>query len=241
VTTPEDSTILSIVIPAYNENDRLGNSLDRILSYVKGRHIPFEMIVVDDGSKDETVRVAREKLSGVSHQVIENGVNRGKGFSVRRGVQAAKGKYVLFTDADLSTPIEEIEKLMPYLEKGYDLAIGSRGVQSSQVEVHQNVLRETMGRTFNVIAHAVAFRGIKDSQCGFKLFKNEAAQSLFEHQKIDGFCFDAEVIFLAQKMGYRIAEVGVRWMNSPQSKVRILGDSLRMLIDLVRIRLLHMC
>lgn len=230
---------LSIVIPAYNEENRIGRSLEEILAYLGRNAFPFEVIIVDDGSQDRTVEIAAEKLRDTHHQILKNLTNRGKGFSVRRGVLAASGRVILFTDSDLSTPIEEFDKFEAVLREGYDVAIGSRAIPTSLVEQHQNVIRETMGKTFNLLARLLSFRRIHDSQCGFKAFKREAGRALFQRQKLTGFCFDAEILFLAQRMGYRIKEVGVCWRNSPQSKVRMIRDSFRMLFDLFRIRILH--
>ena len=240
--TEKVSCDVSIVIPAFNEEQRIGDSLTKIIRYFRQKKVSFEIIVVDDGSGDRTVEVCKEKMSTVSHKILVNGRNRGKGFSVRQGVFAAGGKIILFTDADLSTPIEEFDKLVKGLEGGDDMVFGSRALQSSQVELHQSWFRETMGRVFNAITNQLVFRGIyvHDSQCGFKAFKRAVAQRLFERQRLDSFCFDVEVIYLAQKMNYRISEIGIRWVNSPESKVRIFTDSLRMLIDLFRIRILHL-
>ena len=230
---------VSVVIPAYNEEARLGPTLDAIVDYFKQRQTSFEIIVVDDGSMDGTAHIAVQKLDHVSYQILKNQSNQGKGYSVRRGVLAARGTMVLFVDSDLSTPIEDFDKLELALQDGYDIAIGSRALSSSHVEIHQNFLRETMGKTFNVIARLLSFRGIHDSQCGFKAFKQKAAKALFERQKLNGFCFDAEILFLAQKMGYRVQEVGVRWRNSSSSKVHIILDPIKMFWDLFRIRWLH--
>mgnify|MGYP001560347035 CR=1 FL=1 len=230
---------LSIVIPAFNEEERIAPTLEKILPYFKEKSLRFEVIVVDDGSCDRTAEIAVQKLGGVPYQILRNSANRGKGFSVRRGVLAASGSIILFTDADLSTPIDEFEKLNAALNDSYDVAIGSRSIETSNVEIHQNVIREVMGKTFNLLARLLSFYGVDDSQCGFKAFKREAAQTLFHRQRLSGFCFDAEILFLAQKMGYRIKEVGVRWRNAPKSKVRIIRDSLYMLFDLFRIRILH--
>lgn len=234
-----DHVDLSIVIPAFNEEARIGESLDKIRRYFSQREMSVEVIVVDDGSNDNTLPVSTQRLRGIPHQILRNGTNRGKGYSVRRGINVATGDRILFTDADLSTPIDELDRLMRQLDEGCEIAIGSRAVTSSKIEVHQSLFREIMGKIFNRIARFLTFRKIHDSQCGFKVFKKDAAKKIFACQKIDGFCFDAEVLYLAQKMGYRIAEVGVRWINSPQSRVKIVVDSTRMFFDLFRIRLLH--
>jgi len=230
---------VSIVIPAYNEEERIGSTLVEIIRYFKNKGVRFEVIVVDDGSSDRTAEIAGQKLAGTAHQILKNPSNQGKGYSVRRGVLASQGDLVLFVDSDLSTPIEDFEKLELVLRRGCDVAIGSRALATSDVQIHQNVLRETMGKTFNVMARLFSFRGIHDSQCGFKIFKREPAKTLFERQKITSFCFDAEILFLAQKMGYRVQEIGVRWRNSPKSKVHIFLDPLKMFWDLLRIQWLH--
>jgi dolichyl-phosphate beta-glucosyltransferase len=180
-----------------------------------------------------------KSLSGINYKLLENGVNRGKGFSVRRGVLESTGDLVLFSDADISTPIEEFGKLESELKDGYDLAIGSRGLKDSKIEIRQTWVREHMGKIFNFLARLLTFKGIRDSQCGFKCFKKGAAKKLFSEQKIEGFCFDAEIIYLAQKKGYKIKEVPVRWRNSSKSKLHIVSDPLKMFLDLVKIRFLH--
>jgi dolichyl-phosphate beta-glucosyltransferase len=230
---------LSVIIPAYNEEQRIGDSLERIVCFLKTQPYESEVIVVSDGSHDRTVEISRETLKGFRHRILEMLVNKGKGNAVRWGMLAGKGRYLLFTDADLSTPIEEIDRFMKYLEEGYDAVIGSRDVASSRVERHQNFLREEMGKAFNLLARIFAFRGIHDSQCGFKCFRREAAQFLFENQKIRGFGFDAEILYLAQKRGYRILETGVTWRNSPKSRVSIWRDPFMMFFDLIRIRWMH--
>jgi dolichyl-phosphate beta-glucosyltransferase len=230
---------LSVVIPAYNEEERLGPTLERILGYLSGCGYPFEVIVVDDGSTDGTAAAARRVSEGRGIvRLVSNETNRGKGFSVRRGVEEARGEYILFSDADLSTPIEELRRLFPaILEEGCDIAIGSRAVRGSDVRVHQPWYRELMGKIFNKIVRLVAVRGVKDTQCGFKLFRGAVARELFAVQRVEGFSFDVEALYLARKAGRRIAEVPVTWYNSPRSRVRIVGDPARMFLDVLRIRL----
>lgn len=230
---------LSVVVPAFNEEKRLPQSLDLVLDFLKKQPYDSEVIVSDDGSTDRTVGIAREKLAGFPHQVLVAPQNRGKGSAVRRGMLAATGDYILFTDADLSTPIVEVTRFLASLEKDQDLVIASRDLPDSRVEIHQNLFRETMGKVFNRIACLFAFRGIRDSQCGFKCFRKEAARRLFGLQKLDGFSFDVEILFLAQKHGYRILELPVIWRNSAQSRVQVLRDPLLMFWDVLRIRSLH--
>ena len=232
-------TFLSVVIPSFNEEKRLGPTLEKILHYLRGKNYAWEIIVVDDGSTDATAKLAEEKLDSVTHRVLRNIYNEGKGQAVKRGMLEAQGDYVLFTDADLSTPIEEVERLLSRLQTESDVAIGSRGLRESRVEVHQNLMREGMGKIFNRIARFVSFKRIRDSQCGFKCFRKEVARALFQEQKLKRFSFDAEIIYLAQKRGYKIAEVPVLWRNSPYSRVHILKDSVRMLVDVFRIPWMH--
>jgi len=230
---------LSVVIPAYNEEPRIGQTLEEVVAFLKMQPFTWEIIVVDDGSADRTVEIVKKKLSGHPHRILENITNRGKGYSVKRGMLEARGYFLLFTDADLSTPIEEVTCFLEDLQGEVDVVIGSRSVKSSRVEIHQPFYREWMGRFFNAIARLFAFKGIHDSQCGFKGFTREAAGRLFEAQKLNGFSFDAEILYLAQRFGYRIKEMPVIWRNSPQSRVSILRDPAKMVMDLMRIRWIH--
>ena len=233
------SVHLSVVIPAYNEEKRLPQSLGTVLDFLKNQSYESEIIVSDDGSQDRTVALAKELLKEFPHQILVTPQNRGKGHAVRQGMLAAAGEYILFTDADLSTPIEEVSRFLSHLEKDQDVVIGSRALPGSQVEIHQNFLRETMGKIFNQIALLWTFRGIHDSQCGFKCFRRAAARELFNAQKLDGFSFDVEIVYLAQKSGYRLLELPVVWRNSPQSRVQVLRDPFQMFWDVLRIRSLH--
>ena len=233
------SPFLSVVIPAYNEEKRLPQSLAAALVFLKKQSYASEIIVSDDGSQDRTVATSEEILQGFPHQILTVPQNRGKGHAVRNGVLAATGSYVLFTDADFSTPIDEVTRFLERLEKDQDVVIGSRALPDSQVEIHQSFLRETMGKAFNFIAQAFAFKGVRDSQCGFKCFRRESAQKIFSLQKLDGFSFDVEIIFLVQKLGLRLLEFPVIWRNSAQSRVQVFRDPLLMFWDVLRIRKLH--
>lgn len=229
---------LSIVIPAYNEEKRLLATLERVHDYMSRRDFSFEIVVVDDGSKDDTVGVVErfsEERSGV--RLLRNEGNRGKGHSVQHGVLESRGRDVLFSDADLSTPIEECDRLLPYISSGqYDIAIGSRALPESSLEVRQPFYREWMGRMFNKAVQRLAVPGISDTQCGFKAFRGDVARRLFRLQKVEGFAFDVELLFLARKYGYTIREVPVRWINSPDSRVNAVRDSSRMLRELMTLR-----
>ena len=234
---------ISIIVPAYNEEQRIGRTIGEIKHFIQSRKLDWDILIVDDGSTDKTVEAAVGALKGehrVRYKFIHNDRNRGKGYSVRQGMLSADGDLLLFTDADLSTPIQEIEKLIRAIDEGYDVAIGSRGLEDSQVEVHQNIVRETMGVIYNRIARLLTFKGIRDSQCGFKMFRRNVARELFELQRINGFSFDAEVVYLAQKRGFKIKELPVAWRNSPSSKVHILWDPIAMLWDLCRIYFIHL-
>jgi dolichyl-phosphate beta-glucosyltransferase len=233
----EANPYISIIIPAYNESQRIGTTLDQIKESFSGKPYTWEIVLVDDGSSDDTVAVAREHMPESRLRILPNPRNLGKGTSIRNGMLAARGEFLLFSDADLSTPIEELDKLLSYCQRGYDVAIGSRALKESRLEVRQPWYREFMGRVFNVMVRVLALSGIKDTQCGFKLFTREAAQAIFPKQRLSGFAFDVEILLLARKAGYRIKEVPVRWINSPSSKVSAFRDSLRMFIDLVKLRL----
>ncbi len=232
---------VSIVIPAYNESVRIPPTLEVVDAYFRQRGADYEIIVVDDGSSDGTPDVVRrimEKIPAI--RLIENGVNRGKGYSVRAGFLAAKGGLVLFSDADLSTPIREFERLLAEIERGADIAVGSRALAESQIKVRQPIYRELMGKIFNRLVRFLTIGGFSDTQCGFKLFKAESCRSVFLAQKIERFAFDVELLFLASRMGLAIREVPVEWHNSPRSTVRLFQDSTRMFLDIVRIRFNYM-
>jgi dolichyl-phosphate beta-glucosyltransferase len=233
----EGSVHLSVVVPAYNEERRIGPTLERILGYLGARRWTAEVLVVIDGSRDRTAAVVRGIATrAIPVQVLDARVNRGKGACVRRGMLAARGALRLFTDADLSTPIEELERLATVVGEGHDVAIGSRRLPASRITVAQPWWRRAMGRTFAHCVQRVALPGIRDTQCGFKLFSGAAAAHIFPRQRIDDFGFDVEVLWIARRLGLRIAEVPVTWTDDPRSTVRPIVDSLRMLSDLARIR-----
>jgi glycosyltransferase involved in cell wall biosynthesis len=231
---------LSVIIPAYNEASRLPRTLERVGDWVQRKRavagLEIEILVVDDGSTDGTPEVVREwqrRLDGL--RLVSNGSNRGKGYSVRHGMREAQGRIALFTDADLSAPIEEVAKLMIALEEA-DVAIGSRAVDRRLIESHQSVAREMAGRVFNGMVRLMTGVRFHDTQCGFKAFRMKRARILFEQQRIEDFGFDPELLFLARRHGLTAVEVPVRWAHDPGSKVRMLRDSLRMFWDLVRVR-----
>ena len=236
--TESQAPHLSIVIPAYNEANRIPQTLETILAYMDARDHASELIVVDDGSRDNTVAVVKEIVEKRENvQVLENINNRGKGYSVRRGMLAATGNYRLFSDSDLSTPIEEMERFFEYHKQGYDVCIGSRSLPDSNVEIHQPWYRENMGKIFGLLQKIFLLKGIVDSQCGFKSFTKNAAEFIFPRQKIEGFCFDVEILYIAQKNGFKVHEVPITWRNSPDTRVGALSDSSQMFLDLLRIRI----
>ncbi len=236
---PKIDRQLSIVVPAFNEERRIGPTLEKILAYGKRRLARFEILVVDDGSRDRTCQVV-EALAAQEPalELVRLPENRGKGAAVRRGMLEARLAHALFTDADLSTPIEDVELLFAALGEA-QVAIGSRALASSRIELRQPFYREWMGRGFNLLVQRAATPGIHDTQCGFKLFATAAARELFALAQLDGFAFDVEVLFLCRKLGIRVAEVPVHWRNDAASKVKPLRDGLRMARDLAVIRAIH--
>jgi len=232
---------VSVVIPAFNEEHRLGASLGRIRQYFEGHDLDYELIVVDDGSSDATLRVAydfsREHSLGDRFALLANSSNRGKGFSVRRGMLACHCPVALMTDADLSTPVDEFEKLHRDLVGGpCDVAFGSRDLPGSVIDLHQSWFREHAGKAYNRLVRILTGLPFKDTQCGFKLFRMAACRPVFEVQKMENFAFDVEILFIAERWGLALKEIPVRWHHSPGTKVRFSSDAPRMFLDLFRIR-----
>lgn len=229
---------LSIVIPAYNEERRLPNALEKIRKYLHDRapETRTEVLVVDDGSNDSTASIVRKwQLEWPELRLISNGKNRGKGYSVRNGMLQARGRTALFTDADLSAPIEETRKLLDALRTA-DIAIGSRAIDRSLITVHQSALRERAGMIFNGFVRFITGVPFRDTQCGFKAFVVDRSRIIFEQQRIQRFGFDPEILFLAKRHGLRTVEVPVRWANDPATKVHVASDSVAMFFDLLVIR-----
>jgi dolichyl-phosphate beta-glucosyltransferase len=228
---------LSIVVPCYNEEQRLPRTIEQIERYLAGKGTSYELILVDDGSTDGT-RTIMDAAAGRNPLVRIKALpqNRGKGRALAEGVAAARGLEILVTDADLSTPIEELEKLQPELEKGAGVAIASRALKGSRVEVSQPIYRVLMGKVFNLLVQVVLLPGIWDTQCGFKLFRADVAHDAFAELTTDGFGYDPEVLYRAKRRGVRIAEVPVVWRNSAPTKVSAIKSSLDMFSHLLRIR-----
>jgi len=227
---------LSIVVPSFNEELRLPTSLELIAAYIDSSRRSAEVLVVDDGSRDRTAEVAASFLERIPNlRILKNGENRGKGYSVRHGMLEAKGEHVLFTDADLSAPIEEADKLLAALEQ-YDVAIGSRALDRNLIEVHESPFREFAGIIFNRIVRIVLWLPFVDTQCGFKAFRRERCRVIFEQQRIERFGFDPELLYLARHHGLTSIEIPVRWSHSPATKINMLRDSVQMFVDVFTIR-----
>ena len=225
-----------MIVPAFNEVGRIGSSVARICAYLDARPYAAELIVVlDGGAPGAAAEIARVPHGRIPVTVLDNEQNRGKGYSVRRGMAASRGTFVLFADADLSLPIEDADRFLAELEAGADLAIGSRAVAGASEHGEQQRLRQTMSRVFNGLVRAVAVPGMRDTQCGFKAFRGDVARALFAVQRIDGFGFDVEILRIAQRRGHRIVEVPVACEYHPTSSVRQFRHATTMLVDLARI------
>jgi len=232
---------LSVIIPAYNEADHLPATLEDAYAWLRGHFDgTFEILVVDDGSRDATADSVEALMGRMPEmKLIRQPVNHGKGAAVRRGMLEADGAVRLFMDADHATHISELAKVLPVIQVGADVVIGSRQHPDSEIAQHQPWLREHMGKAFNLMMRIIIGLEMKDSQCGFKVFTTEAAQEIFSRQQLDGFSFDVEVLYLAAALQFNTVDIPVRWVNEPNSKVRILLDPLVMFIDLLRIRMIH--
>ena len=232
-----DSLTYSIIIPAYNESQRLPATLDKVLAYLAQQGWNAEVIVVNDGSRDNTADVVRDFARRNSIvRLVENPGNRGKGYSVRNGMSQAKGDILLFSDADLSSPIYEAGKLLRALAQGADVAIGSRWVDADLQTQRQPFYRQLSGRVFNLLLRVVLGLKQKDTQCGFKAFTRRAARSIFPLQRIERWGFDPEILYIANKFGFKTAEVPVEWANDERSKISPLRDGTRMFMELCSIR-----
>lgn len=234
---------LTVVIPAYNEERRLGASLGRIVEYLRLREPSWEILVVDDGSRDRTAAVVEEAAAAMvseglppgSLRLLKQPRNQGKGAALRGGVLGSRGEWILLTDADLSTPIDELETLEARRDDA-DVILGSRAVEGSRITQRQPVYRELMGKTFNVIIRLLGLTSARDTQCGFKLIRGDVARGLFPRFVVDRFAYDVELVWMARRSGYRVVEVGVVWEDSPQSKVHPIRDSWGMFRDVVLLR-----
>jgi dolichyl-phosphate beta-glucosyltransferase len=227
----------SFVIPAYNESVRIRPTLDEILRYARGQNWDAEILVVNDGSRDDTAQIVREY--GRLHPqilLLENPGNRGKGYSVRNGMLHARGDICLFTDADLSSPMSESHRLFEAIDRGADIAIGSRWLKTEMQTEPQPLYRQLFGRIFNLALRIILGLRFADTQCGFKAFRRDAAQRIFPLQKIEGWGFDPEILFLARRAGLQVEEVPVLWAHSEGTRLHPLRDGLRMFVEVLRIR-----
>jgi dolichyl-phosphate beta-glucosyltransferase len=231
---------VSIIIPAYNEENRLPLSIQKIKKFLNKQQLNFEIIIVVEKSTDQTARVAKREIKKDQRfKLIVNNVHKGKGYAVKQGMLIAKGKYLFFMDADLSTSLNDIKHFLNHFvaHPGIDVIIGSREHPKSNIVLRQNVIRRRMGKVFNYFVQQLVYPGIKDTQCGFKAYRYSVAQQLFSLQTIDGFSFDVENLALAQKLNYKIAVLPVVWKNSAGSRVQIFSGSWQMLKDLYKIRI----
>lgn len=229
---------LSVVIPAYNEEKRLPKTLESIFDYLKTQSYSWEIIVVSDGSTDNTPKIVKEMQKHILNlHLIDNKENHGKGYVVRQGLLAAKGKYRLFADADDSTSIDHIEKMLPEFNKGYDIVIASRDVEGSVLKPPQGIIRRFLGEVFKILRKIIVdMSDIQDTQCGFKVFSAKAVKDVFPRLKIDRWAFDVEILSVARKLGYKIKEVPVTWVNDPHSKVKLSG-MIKMLLEIIQVRI----
>jgi glycosyltransferase involved in cell wall biosynthesis len=229
--------LYSIVIPAYNESQRLALSLDKILRHIAEQRWQAEIIVVNDGSTDDTAEIAAKYIrQNPTIRLLNNPGNRGKGYSVRNGMIEARGDILLLTDADLSAPIAEAQKLFAAIGKGADVAIGSRWLDRETQTVRQPFYRQVTGRIFNLLLHTILSLPQKDTQCGFKAFSRQAARAIFPSQRIERWGFDAEILFLARRLNFQVAEVPVQWGHDDRSKIHPLRDGFSIVWDMIRVR-----
>jgi dolichyl-phosphate beta-glucosyltransferase len=227
----------SIVIPAYNEGERLGPTLQKVLGYIRAQGWDAEVIVVNDGSRDNTAEVVRSfARENPGLRLVENPGNRGKGYSVRNGMLNARGDIVVFSDADLSSPIEEMPKLLAALAAGADIAIGSRWLRAELQTQRQSMHRQLFGRVFNLLLRMILGLRFKDTQCGFKAYTRRASQTILPLQRIERWGFDPEILFLARKFGFRVEEVAVLWGHSGDTRIHPVMDGARMFAEMVRVR-----
>jgi len=237
--------LLSIVIPAYNESRRVGESLRRIVRHLSAQPFRSEIVLVDDGCTDQTADISLDtwhqlegRTDGIELRVLRNDRNRGKGYSVRQGMLISRGEWILFTDADLASPIDQLDTLLAAARDGADIAIGSRRLEPSRV--HQpSWCRAALSATFSWVVRALALRGYPDTQCGFKLYHRSAGRTIASLQRTDRWSFDVEHLILAERLGYQVAQVGIRWSHQPGSKVRPVSAALGMIWDLLRVRWIH--
>ena len=227
---------LSVIIPAFNEAARLKKTLPVLREFLRQSDFTWEVVLADDGSEDNTSKIPQKIFTENEFRVVRHEINRGKGYTVRQGIKAARGEICLITDADFSTPISEFTKLKTFLDQGYDIAIGSRSLPESNVVIPQKWYRHLLGDGFRLLVKTLGLADFIDTQCGFKCFRREKAFPVFSKMRINGFCFDVEFLFIANKWGLKIKEVPVEWHNCTSSKVHVIWSPIQMFRDLIRIR-----
>lgn len=233
----DDHPYLSVIIPAYNEEDRIEKTLQAIDGYLAKQGYAYEIIVVNDGSKDDTAKVVQGLVPYIKNlRLLDNSENQGKGWVVRQGMLAATGEIRLFTDADNSTSIDHVERMIPEFERGYEVVSGSRRVPGAVIARHQNFIRENLGRLFNLIVQLIAGLPYADTQAGFKAFTSRAAKEIFSRQTIPRFAFDVEILIIVRRLGFKIKEVPITWINDPKSHVK-LKWMVKMLFEVMQVRL----
>jgi len=237
---------LSVVLPMFNEQSHIKETLNKIINYLKTKDFNFELILVNDGSTDNTLNIIDKYKKSILNNskkidfsIIDNKNNFGKGYSIKVGISASSGDYVLFTDVDLSTPIEEFDILFNNILKGYNIAIASRDLPGSNIVQRQHIIRESMGKLFNLFVRKIMNLNYSDTQCGFKLFDRKSVNMIFPRLIINDFSFDVEILYIAEKLGLKVKEVPVTWNNTKDSKVRVIQDSFKMLLSLIKIKRMH--
>lgn len=242
---PVSDPLVTVVVPVFNEQERLAKSLYEIKDFLSEQDYAANLLVIDDGSKDlssEIVRVVdiygAEMKNQESGMLLENIKNAGKGYSIAKGLLVAQGEYIIFTDADLSTPIEAIDSVFEKFDEGYDVVIGSRNLKASRVS-NRPFSRKLTSKAFNLITRLMGLTRVRDTQCGFKAYRQSAARVIADRQKTIGFGFDVEHLYIARKLGYRVAEIPVQWRHDNNSTLSLLNDSISMFVDLLRIRWVH--
>ncbi len=234
---PDKQIDLSVIIPAYNEENVLGDTLVDVYQFLLKQPFTSEIIIVDDGSTDSTREIVKQKKQVMENlRLVENESNQGKGYSVAHGAMEARGKYVLFMDADNATRIDEIAKLLPYFRQGYHIVIGSRAMPESIIRVPQPWIRRILGKMGNILIQSLVLWGIKDTQCGFKCFTKEAAKSIFPKQKIKGWVFDMETLAIGKQLGFRIKEVGITWTDISKTKLSFTKVYLKAIGDVIKVK-----
>ena len=228
-------TFLSIIIPAHNEAHRLPGTLDQIFEHLNQQSYTSEVLVVENGSQDNTFEIARDYTDRHSQLRVYHTDRRGKGLAIREGMLAAEGEYRFMCDADLSMPIQEVNRFLPPALNDFDIAIGSREIQGA-VRYNEPSYRHLLGRGYNTLIRSLALPGLQDTQCGFKCVRGAIAEAIFKRQTLTGWSFDVEVLFIARRLGYRIVEIPIPWYYNPDSKIRVVQDSIQMGLDLLTIR-----